>query len=146
MAGPEGADLTRCVVAHGDDQVHVRRAGGGDACVARPGPPQRVWLLVVARAAARRVSLEAALAHGVEQSLCQDAAGGVVRAQKQHVQRSAWGAHFRPWLSSICWGCWRWGRSRRPGRARGRTVGPWGSTRPGRAAAWSWLPAAQRLR
>ena len=99
VAGPERAHLACGVVAHGDDEVHVGRAGGGklvpafaaqafgrDASGTQHLQAQRVGLLVVARAAAGRKGLEAALPQMVEQGLGQDAAGGIVRAQKQHVQ------------------------------------------------------------
>ena len=115
VAGTERADFTRRVVADRDDQVHFRGVGNrklilgfaaqavdGNACALQDLQTERIGLLVLSGAASCRESLEAALAHVVEQRLCEDASRRVVCAQEQHVQRSLCVSHDGS-ISSKSW-------------------------------------------
>ena len=104
VSGPDGAHLTCCVIADGDDEIHLGGAGArklipafaaqpvcGDASLLQNLESQGVGLLILPGATASGIGLESVLAHVIEQGLGQDAARRVVGAKEQNVQRGCGG-------------------------------------------------------
>jgi hypothetical protein len=99
IARPHRADLTRRLVAHGEDEIHHRRAGAGEfipAFAAQPaGPKMQLFerskgqlMSDTFADTAGAVAFEPALASMIDQHLGEDAARRIAGAEQQHIVSS----------------------------------------------------------